>query len=124
MLQLLLTSKLMAAQAAVQASAVSWAAAGGDSVDAITVSIVGGIFLVLAAAIPAWINTRRREGSDPSTKALIDSNNQRQREFIELTRKYDERGKIIDQRDARIDELETLAWSNGINPHTGERVNS
>jgi hypothetical protein len=126
MLPLLIAPKVLAAQVAVQGTAVSWAAAGGSSVDTITVSIVGGVFLVLAAAVPAWLNTRRPRptGEDLSVKALVDSNNQRRREYSELSRKYDRQTQALAERDERIDKLETMCWQHGLNPHTGEQVAS
>jgi hypothetical protein len=124
MLSLLIAPKVLAAQVAVQGTAVSWAAAGGSSSETITLSIVGGVFLVLAATIPAWLNTRKPPAEDRSVQALIESNNQRRREYSELSRKYDRQERLLADRDQLIDRLERLCWQHGIDPQSGERVAS
>jgi hypothetical protein len=109
--------KLLGLGATFHAAVVVYSAADGASDPAtLKVALIGGLALVLSASLPALISTLRKSGGpDPTVKALIESNNQRRREYTELHKDYTKANK-------RIDELEGMLWENGINPHTGVRI--
>lgn len=107
--------KLLGVGVLFNASLVAWSSAEASDPQTLKVALIGGLALVLSAALPALISSLRKGGTDPTLKALIDSNNQRRREYADLAKEHA-------KCDERIDKLEAMLWENGINPNTGNKI--
>jgi uncharacterized protein YlxW (UPF0749 family) len=92
--------------------------------DGLKIAIVGGIAIVLAAAIPALLSSRekvreRRSRREPDLKTLV-SDAQAQRRAVQKKLDAERIARAKDREE--IDRLERIIWGLGYDPVTGKAV--